>query len=151
MTAKVNMQSLYFARFLCACWTLSGFVGFFICWGIELREDIDMSSFRSTEAILIIICLGIVWLLLHTIIRKYDKGEPPVKKTKKEKLRDMCLIYFLILTFIVPILCYCLSISGWEFMVVEFVTFIMLWIMGKLYDLRELGYEDEDENEEEFY
>jgi len=36
-------------------------------------------------------------------------------------------------------------------MVVEFVTFIMLWIMGKLYDLRELGYEDEDENEEEFY
>ena len=108
-----------------------------------------MSSFRSTEAILIIICLGLVWLLLHTIIRIYDKGEPPVKKTKKEKLRDMCIIYFLILTSIVPILCYCLSISGWEFMLVEFVTFIMLSIMGKLYDLRELGYEDE--NEEEFY
>ena len=34
-------------------------------------------------------------------------------------------------------------------MLVEFVTFIMLSIMGKIYDLRELGYEDE--NEEEFY
>ena len=79
------MHRLYFARFLCAGWALTGFVWFFICWGIEKRENIDMSSFRSNEVILFVICLGLVWLLLHTIIRKYDKGEPPVKKTTKEK------------------------------------------------------------------
>ena len=98
------MQTLYMARFLCAGWTLIGFFGIFICWGIEKQEDIDMSSFRSNEVILFVICLGLVWLLLHTIIRKYDKGEPPVKKTKKEKLTDLCIYYFLILTVVVPII-----------------------------------------------
>ena len=108
-----------------------------------------MSSFRSNEVILILICLGLVWLLLHTIIRKYDKGEPPVKKTKKEKLRDMVVLYFLILTFVVPILCYCLGIRGLEFLLVEFTSFIMLLIMSELYALRKLGHKHE--NEEEFY
>lgn len=138
------MQTLYMARFLCAGWTLIGFFGIFICWGIEKQEDIDMSSFRSNEVILFVICLGLVWLLLHTIIRKYDKGEPRVKKTKKEKLTDLCVYYFLILTVVVPIICYFIGIRGLEFMLVEFVTFIMLSIMGKFFNMRNLGYDEEE-------
>lgn len=141
------MHRLYFARFLCAGWALTGFVWFFICWGIEKRENIDMSSFRSNEVILFVICLGLVWLLLHTIIRKYDKGEPPVKKTTKEKLTDLCALYILILTFVVPIICYCIGTSGLEFALIEFVTFIMLSMMGKFYNMRNLGYDEEEEYE----
>ena len=145
------MQRLYFARFLCAYWVLLGFFGFFICWAIELKNGNDMSSFRSTEVILILICLSLVWLVLHTIIQKYDKGSPPVIKTKKEKLVEMCVYYFFILTVFVPILCYFLGIRGWEFMLIEFVSFIMLSITGNFYNMRNLSHEDEGGSEEKFH
>ena len=150
------MRNLYFARYLFMVWTLVGVVGYFICWGIEKREGFDMSAFRSVEVTLILICFALVWVLLNTIIGKYDKDKSALKKaskekTRKEKILDMILLYWLLLIFIVPILCYIVGISGWEFLLVEFVCYVMLRIMGKIYNKLGLGSVIEIQDDEQSY
>ncbi|MDB4711146.1 hypothetical protein OAF35_00590 [Verrucomicrobiales bacterium] len=153
------MNRLYFARFLFGWWTALGFVGYFICWGIEVREGIDMSFFRSVEATLILISISLVWVILSTVTRKYhqDNYEVDTEKTPKQKLSDMILLYSMFLMFIVPISCYVLGIWGWEFALVEFTCFIMLSIMGNIYNRLGLGSGSgsgsgsKGEEDEEFY
>jgi ABC-type Fe3+ transport system permease subunit len=119
-------------------------------WLIEKKEDIDLSSFRSVELILILICFALVWVCLNIIIGKYDKDNSALEKTREEKTRkekilDMILLYWLLLVFIVPILCYSLGVRGWEFVLVEFVCYIMLNIMGRIYNRLGLGSESESQ------
>jgi uncharacterized membrane protein len=122
---------------------------------IEKQEDIDLSSFRSVELILILIFFALVWVCLNIIIEKYDKDNSALEKTREEKTReektrkekilDMILLYWLLLVFIVPILCYSLRLRCWEFVLVEFVCYIMLHIMGRIYNILGLGSEPESQ------
>ena len=129
-------------------------------WLIEKQEDIDLSSFRSVELILILIFFALVWVCLNIIIEKYDKDNSALEKTREEKTReektreektrkekilDMILLYWLLLVFIVPILCYSLRLRCWEFVLVEFVCYIMLHIMGRIYNILGLGSEPESQ------
>jgi hypothetical protein len=147
------VNRLYFARFLFGWWTALGVVGYFICWGIEVQEDIDMSFFRSVEATLILISISLVWVILSTVTRKYHQDNYGVdtEKTPKQKRSDMILLYSVFLMFIVPISCYLLGIRGWEFALVEFICFIMLSIMENIYNRLGLGSGSKGEDDEEFY
>jgi len=154
------VRHIYFARYLFASWTLIGIVVYCFSWLIEKQEDIDLSSFRSVELILILIFFALVWVCLNIIIEKYDKDNSALEKTREEKTReektreektrkekilDMILLYWLLLVFIVPILCYSLRLRCWEFVLVEFVCYIMLHIMGRIYNILGLGSEPESQ------